>query len=284
MGGIVYLNGHFLPEEQARVSVMDRGYLFGDGVYEVVPVLHGAMVDVVPFRERFARSLEALSLPRPMEQSACENMLQTLIQKNHLQEGGVYLQVTRGVAPRAFEFPQSVKPTCMAFAFEKNILDSVHAREGVRVVTVEDIRWKRRDIKSIALLGQCLAKEDAVRRDAYEGWMVEEGYVTEGTASSAYIIKDGVLITRPLSNTILPGIRRRLILEIAPRHGIPVEQRPFTPDEAYAADEAFLSSATTLIYPVVDIDGHLIRDGRPGPMTRQLRQLYLNTIIGNTNA
>jgi D-alanine transaminase len=275
MSKIVFLNGQYVPGNEAKVSVFDRGFLLADGVYEVVPVLQGFLIDVAPFFERFSQSLNALKLPWPMSQEAFLSMFQELIQRNRLTEGGIYVQVTRGVAPRVFEFPTGLTPTCMAFTFEKNILESSHAQDGVRVVTVDDIRWRRRDIKSIALLGQCLAKEEAVNQGVYEGWMVEDGYVTEGTASSAYIVKDGTLITRPLSSSILPGIRRRLILEIAPQHGIRVEQRPFTPEEAYAADEAFLSSATTLIYPIIQIDGHTIGNGQPGTITRQLRELYI---------
>ena len=279
MSKLVFLNGQYLPEDAAKISVFDRGFLLADGVYEVVPVIRGQLIDVEPFLERFERSLHALSLPWPMTPESCLDVFRTLIERNELDEGGIYAQVTRGVAPRVFEFPQGLEPTCMAFSFEKNILESPHARDGVSVVTVEDIRWKRRDIKSIALLGQSLAKEAAVRQGAYEGWMVEDGHVTEGTASSAYIIKNGTLITRPLSNAILPGIRRRLILELAPRHGIPVEQRAFTPEEAYEADEAFLSSATTLIYPITRIDGHVIGDGQPGVITQQLRNLYIQTAL-----
>ena len=275
----VFLNGSFLQEDEARVSVFDRGFLFADGVYEVVPVIGGKMIDVAPFIERFDHSLRALGLAWPMSQEACLEMLEQMIEKNSLQEGGIYMQVTRGAAARIFEFPEGLTPTFMAFTFEKAIIDSPAAQQGVKVVTVEDIRWKRRDIKSIALLGQCIAKNQAAVQGAYEGWMVEEGYITEGTSSSAYIIKDGVIITKPLSHAILPGIRRKLILEHAPKYGIKVEQRAFTPEEAYAADEAFLSSATTMIYPIIEIDGRKIGDGRPGEITRRLREIYLKEAL-----
>jgi len=275
----VFLNGDYLPENEAKVSVFDRGFLLADGVYEVVPVVGGRMIDEAPFWERLARSLGEMSLAWPMSKEAWRQMLLTLIARNHLEEGGIYMQVTRGVAPRRFEFPEGLTPTCMAFTFEKSILESPEARSGVKVVTVEDIRWKRRDIKSIALLGQCLAKEQAVEEGAFEGWMVEDGFVTEGTSSSAYIVKDGVVITRPLSREILPGIRRKLLLELAPRYCIQVEERAFTPQEAYAADEAFLSSATTMLYPIVEIDGHTIADGTPGPVTQRLRELYLQEAL-----
>jgi len=275
MQKVVFLNGEFLAEDEARVSVFDRGFLLADGVYEVVPVIQGKMIDVVPFLERFDHSLGALQLSWPMSKDACLEMLERMIEKNNLKEGGIYMQVTRGVAPRIFEFPKDIAPTFMAFTFEKSIVESRDAQHGVKVVTVEDIRWKRRDIKSIALLGQCMAKEQAVAQGAYEGWMVEKGYVTEGTSSSAYIVKDGVIITKPLSHEILPGIRRKLILEYAPKYGIKVEQRAFTPEEAYGADEAFLSSATTMIYPIIEIDGKKIGEGKPGEITRRLREIYL---------
>ncbi len=271
----VFLNGEFLPEDEAKVSIFDRGFLFADGVYEGVPVIGGKLMDVAPFLERFDRSLKALDLEWPMSQEAYLEMIDTLIAKNRLEEGGIYTQVTRGAAPRVFEFPKGLTPTCMAFTFEKQILNNPDATHGVKVVTTEDIRWKRRDIKSLMLLGQCIAKEQAVKQGADEGWMVEDGYVTEGTASSAYIVKNGVVITRPLSHEILPGIRRKLLLEIAPKYGIKVEQRPFTVAEAYEADEAFLSSATTIIYPIIEIDGRKIGEGKPGKVARKLRELYL---------
>ena len=274
----VFLNGEFLPEDEAKVSIFDRGFLFADGVYEGIPVVHGKMMDTTPFLERFDRSLKSLDLPWPMSKEAYLEMLERLIVKNNLQEGLLYTQVTRGVAPRNFEFPKGLTPTCMAFSFEKQILDHPDATEGIKVVTTEDIRWKRRDIKSLMLLGQCVAKEQAVSQGADEGWMVEDGYVTEGTSSSAYIVKDDVVITRPLSNAILPGIRRRLLLEIAPQHGIVVEQRAFTVEEAYAADEAFLSSATSIVYPIIEIDGRAIGTGRPGPIAKKLRALYLEAL------
>ena len=275
----VFLNGEFLPEEEAKISVFDRGFLLSDGVYEVVPVIRGKMIDVEPFVARFDHSLKALGLPWPMPQAECLGMLEQMIEKNRLQEGGIYMQVTRGAAPRIFEFPEGLTPTFMAFSFEKSILESEQAKSGVKVVTVEDIRWKRRDIKSIALLGQCVAKDQAVKEGAYEGWMVEEGYVTEGTSSSAYIVKDNVIITKPLSREILPGIRRKLILEYAPKHGIKVEQRAFTPEEAYMADEAFLSSATTMVYPIIEIDGRQIGEGKPGEITRRLREIYIEEAL-----
>ena len=191
-----------------------------------------------------------------------------------MQEGIVYSQVTRGAADRDFPFPEDADPGFVAFTSVMDLLNSPDIETGIPVVTTPDLRWKRRDIKSVNLLGQVLAKQDAVSKNAIEGWMVEDGVVTEGVSSSAYIVKDGVLITRPLSNSILPGIRRRTLLEIASGAGIPVEERTFTVEEAKAADEAFISSATTMALSVVSIDGHAIGDGKPGPVTQQLRKLY----------
>jgi len=279
MKKIVYLNGNFVDEADAKVSVFDRGFLFADGVYEVVPVINGVLIDKEPFIARLQRSLGELSLKPKMDIDEILTMIETLISKNSLVEGGVYMQVTRGVAPREFYFPIDAEPTCMAFTFAKEIIHSLDAVNGVTVASVDDIRWKRRDIKSIALLGQCMAKEQAHQKGAYEGWMIEDGFVTEGVASSAYIVKNGTIITKPLSHEILPGIRRKLILELAPKHGFKIEQRSFTIDEAYDADEAFLSSATTMVYPIIEIDGKPIGDGKAGDITKAIREMYIEEAL-----
>jgi D-alanine transaminase len=274
-GRIVYVNGSFVPEEQAQVSIFDRGYLFGDGVYEVVPVVKATMLDTAPFLERLDRSLKEIGLAWPCSKEAYVAFHEELIARNDLDEGMIYSQVTRGVADRDFAFPKDTPPAVVAFTQARPLLDNPRAETGVKVVTVEDIRWKRRDIKSISLLGQVLAKQQAAERGAFEGWMVEDGFVTEGTSSSAYIVKDGVVITRPLTNAILPGIRRRILFELAARHQVRIVERPFSVEEAKAADEALLSSATNFILPVVEIDGHPIADGKPGPMARRLREIYI---------
>ena len=279
MDGTVYLNGEYLPADQAKVSVFDRGFLFGDGVYEVLPVIQGKLVDRQYCLERLRNSLKELSLSWPCAEGEFLRILQSLADRNGLKEGYVYTQITRGVAPRNFNFPADTAVTVMAFCSAKNILDDPLAASGVSVVTVPDWRWKRRDIKSINLLAQCLGKQQAVEKNATEGWMVEDGYVTEGTSSSAFIVLKNVLVTRPLTNAILPGIRRRVILETAQQQGLRVEQRLFTVAEALAAEEAFLSSATTLVLPVVAIDGQAIGDGKPGKLTRQLRELYRAAVL-----
>ena len=279
MGKTVFLNGEYMEADEAKVSIFDRGYLFGDGVYEVVPVIAGRMIDKEPFLERFERSLAELELEWPMSKDEFLDMFQELIERNSIKEGGIYTQVTRGVHSRVFDYPKGIPTTVTAFTFEKNIIDSPDAKTGVKVAIVEDIRWKRRDIKSIALLGQCMAKEQASKQGAYEGWMTELGFITEGVTSTAYIVKDGALITRALSNSVLPGIRRKLLLELAVENGIKVQEKAFTPQEAYEADEAFLSSATTLVYPIIEIDGKPIGDGRPGKITKLMREIYIKSAL-----
>ena len=276
---IVYVNGEYLPEEEAKISVFDRGFVFGDGVYEVVPVIAGHVVDKQYFLERLDRSLGELSISGPCTKQDYLEVMQQLVRRNELREGTVYSQVTRGVADRVFSFPADTPTTLVAFTSAMELLDNPAAETGIPVVTTEDLRWKRRDIKSVNLLAQVLAKQDAVSRGAQEGWMVEDGFVTEGVTSTAYIVKDGTVITRPLSNLILPGIRRRTLIEIAEKADIEIDQRAFTVAEALQADEAFISSATTITLAVVSIDGHDIGDGQPGPITMRLRELYKNRIL-----
>lgn len=279
MSRTVYVNGTFVPEEQAKISVFDRGFIFGDGVYEVVPVISGKLVDKQYFLERLDRSLDELSIAWPCTKQEYMEVMEQLIESNQLTEGVVYSQVTRGIADRDFPFPENVSPSFVAFTSNMELLDNPLVKSGIHVITTPDLRWKRRDIKSVNLLGQVLAKQDAITRGGHEGWMVEDGIVTEGASSSAYIVKNATIITRPLSNAILPGIRRRTLLEIASNVGIDVEERIFTIEEALAADEAFISSAATMTLGVVSIDGHQIGNGTPGPVTIRLRELYKARVL-----
>ena len=279
MSRIVFVNGKFVKEQEAVISIFDRGFIFGDGIYEVVPVIRGKIIDRDYFLERLERSLFELSIPWPCSEQEYIQMMNALIEKNELKEGIVYSQVTRGPAERDFPFPASVQPGIVAFTSQMEILDNPDFETGIAVTTTPDLRWKRRDIKSINLLGQVLAKQDAITQNSKEAWMVENGQVTEGASSSAYIVKNDVLVTRSLSNAILPGIRRRTILELADRAKINVEERTFSVAEAKAADEALISSATTMVLGVVSIDGCLIGDGTPGPITRKLRGLYQDRIL-----
>lgn len=278
MSDLVYVNGDFVAKKDATISIFDRGFIFGDGVYEVVPVIDGAMVDRAYFLQRLERSLDELRIDWPCSTAEVLRVMNALIERNEINEGMVYLQVTRGIADREFGFPEQAKPSMVAFATTLDLIDNPAATNGIAVMTTPDLRWKRRDIKSVNLLGQVLAKQDAAQRGGKEGWMIEDGYITEGVSSSAYIVKEGAIITRPLSNEILPGIRRRTLLELCQAEGITLEQRLFTLEEALDADEAFISSATTIVHPVISIDGQAIATGRPGPITQKLRTLYIQRL------
>jgi D-alanine transaminase len=275
MRRIVFVNGDFIPAEQAKIPIMDRGFLFADGVYEVSAVLNGRLIDNDAHLARFDRSLAAIRIPNPYPADVWARLQADLVDRNGLVEGLIYMEVTRGVAERDFAFPKDSRPTVVMFTQAKTITHSPLAESGAAVVTVPDLRWKRRDIKSVALLAQVLAKQAAVEAGVMEAWMVEDGAITEGSSSTAFIIAPGRrIVTRPLSHAILPGITRQSVMRLAREHDLVVEERPFTLDEAYGANEAFLTSASSFVMPVVAIDGRPIGDGRPGPLTRKLRALY----------
>jgi len=278
MSRIVYVNGSYVPENEGKVSIFDRGFLFADGVYEVTAVIGGKLVDYDPHMERLERSLKELDMAWPCSKAELRQMHEELVKRNELDEGIVYMQVTRGAADRDFKFPKDAKSSLVAFTQVMQLLENPHARAGVKVVTIPDIRWARRDIKSVMLLAPVLGKQKAYERGAFEGWMVEDGKVTEGTSSNAYIVKNGKVITRPLSHAILAGCTRRSLFRMAKEHGVTIEERLFTPDEAYAADEAFLTSASNFVLPIVEIDGRRIGGGQPGPVVRKLREIYLDEV------
>lgn len=276
MSRIVFLNGSFLPVEEARVPFMDRGFLFGDGVYEGVGVLDGRLIDNEAHLERLERSLREVRIPNPHTRAEWTALEEEIVRRNGMAEGFLYFQVTRGVAERDFFFPEDAKPTVAMFTQAKAIVHAPAAQTGIAVVTVPDQRWARRDIKSISLLAQVLAKQAAKEAGAQEAWMVEDGFVTEGGSSSAFIItKENRIIVRPLSQAILPGITRQSLFRLAAETGISLEERLFTVEEAYEAAEAFLTSASNFVLPVVSIDGRPVADGRPGALTKRLRELYL---------
>ncbi|WP_086232714.1 D-amino acid aminotransferase [Campylobacter devanensis] len=270
----VFLNGEFIDKDSAKISIFDRGFIFGDGIYEVVPVINSIIVEKDGFWDRFQKSLNEISLNLPYTNGEFESILNNLIEINSLKEGGLYIQITRGVAPRDFSFVKGVKPTIMAFAFSDGVLEHPAAKSGITIISTPDIRWKRRDIKSISLLGQCYAKNQATIAGADECFMVEDGYVTEAGSSSAFIIKDGALITKPLSNEILPGIRRNRLLNLAKQIGLQIQERKFSMDEVYNADECFISAATIILLPVIKADGKTINGGKIGEYTIKLRELY----------
>jgi D-alanine transaminase len=276
MSRIVYVNGSYLPEAEAKVSVFDRAFLFGDGVYEVTAVLDGRLVDFEPHLGRLDRSLREIALPAPLSHDDLRALHAELIQRNSVEEGIVYLQITRGAADRDFAYPEHTPPHVVAFTQARPLIANPYAETGVKVVTIPDIRWKRRDIKSTSMLAQAMGKQEAKSRGAYEGWMVEDGRVTEGTSSSAFILdRDAVIRTQPLGHHILPGVTRRAVLRLAALEGVSLEERPFSVAEALAAREAFMTAASAFVLAVVEIDGVTIGDGRPGPMARKFRALYI---------
>jgi D-alanine transaminase len=276
MSRIVYVNGAYLPEEEAKISVFDRAFLFGDAVYEVTAVLDGRLVDFAPHLARLDNSLREIALTPPLSHAELRQMHEELIARNGVEEGGVYLQISRGVADRDFAYPENAAPTVVAFTQSRKLIDNPHAKTGVKIVTIPDIRWKRRDIKSTAMLAQAMGKQAAKLRGAYEAWMVEDGLVTEGTSSTAFILDaEGVLRTQPLGTHILPGVTRRAVLRLAKQEGVPFEERPFSVAEALAAREAFMSAATAFVLPVVEIDGTPIGDGKPGPVSQAFRRIYI---------
>ena len=271
----VYVNGEFLPEDQASVSVFDRGFIFGDGVYEVSAVLDGKLIDVQAHLARLERSCGEIGLALPWSREALIDIHRELIARNDLREGGVYLQVTRGAADRDFAFPAQSSPTLVMFTQARNMANAPTAKTGIKVISIEDLRWSRRDIKSVNLLAPVLAKQAAADAGAQEAWMLDEGVVTEGASSTAWIVSGHSLISRPLSQKVLPGITRSAVLAFVAESGFTFDQRSFTLAEALVADEAFITSATSFVMPVISIDGQPIGNGVPGPVATRLREIYL---------
>jgi len=275
---IAYVNGSFVPMADAKVSVLDRGFLFADGIYEVAAVLEGRLIDNASHLARLQRSVGEIALALPETLDRIQEIQRELIERNNLVNGMVYLEVTRGAAPeRDFAFPKDVKPTLVMFTSVKDIVNAPSAKTGIAVITVPDIRWERRDIKSVALLAQVLAKQAAAAVGAGEAWMIEDGKVTEGGSSSAFILtQDDVLVTRQNSSAILPGCTRKAVVALAEERQLRVEERAFSVEEALAAKEAFITSATVFVQAVVSIDGKPVANGKPGAMTNRLREIYVD--------
>ena len=273
----VYVNGEYKPEHEATVSVFDRGFLFADAVYEVTTVVDGKLIGFEGHMERLQRSLDELSIPHQADREALLAMHRELVARNGIDQGMIYLQISRGnPGDRDFAFPAEDTPvTIVAFTQKKQVVGTAVEEKGLKVVSMDDLRWGRRDIKTVQLLYPSLAKMEAKRRGADDAWMIQDGHVTEGTSNNAYIVKDGTIVTRDLSNDILHGITRKAVLEAARSLQMKVEERPFTLEEARAADEAFATSASGFANPVVEIDGHTIGDGKPGPVVARLREAYI---------
>ena len=274
----VYVNGTFLPEDQATVSVFDRGFLMADGVYEVVSVLDGKLLDFEGHLVRLKRSLTELAMDNPLSDDDYLSAFRALVDRNALSDGMIYLQVTRGNSgDRDFAYPAAgTRPTVVMFTLSKpGLADAPAAKTGWKVISIEDQRWARRDIKTVQLLYPSMAKMEAKARGVDDAWMVEDGFVTEGTSNNAYIVKDGRIITRALSNDILHGITRAAVLRFAAEAQMQVEERSFTIHEAQAADEAFITSASAFVMPVVEIDGAAVGTGQVGPVATRPREIYL---------
>jgi D-alanine transaminase len=279
MSRTVYLNGAYVPEEDAKISIFDRGFLMADGVYEVTSVIDGKLIDFDGHTARLDRSLRELDMENPISRDDLLEAHRELVRLNAINEGLVYLQITRG-APndRDFVFPDPDETPQTIVMFTQNkpgLAENPTAKKGIKIISIEDIRWGRRDIKTVQLLYPSMGKMMAKKQGADDAWMVEDGAVTEGTSNNAYIVKDGKIITRALSNDILHGITRAAVLRFAQEAQMEVIERDFTITEAQEADEAFITSASTFVMPVVEIDSQPLGTGAPGPLVTRLREIYL---------
>ncbi len=275
----VYVNGEYLPEDQAKISIFDRGFLMADGVYEVTSVLDGKLIAFDGHAERLTRSMNELDMRAPATTEELLEIHRELVRLNDIKDGLIYLQVTRGSdGDRDFAFPdpETTAPSLVLFTQSKpGLADNPAARDGIRVISIEDIRWGRRDIKTVQLLYPSMGKMMAKKAGVEDAWMVEDGFVTEGTSNNAYIVKDGKIVTRETSSDILHGITRKAVLELAREAQMQVEERNFTIEEAQQADEAFVTSASAFVTPVIEIDGAKIGSGTPGKLAPRLREIYL---------
>ena len=275
MGVIAYVNGRYVPHAEAAVHIEDRGYQFADGVYEVLAVYKGKLIDEPGHIDRLDRSLRELRMTWPVTPRVLGFLMRETIRRNRLTDGTIYLQVTRGVAPRSHPFPEDAEPALVMTTKAKD-LNTLKGAIPTKVITVPDQRWARPDIKAVALLPNCLAQQQAKEAGCYEAWQVDrDGYVTEGTMSNAWIVSaKGELVTRNADeNAILNGITRLAVLDVAKAAKVKLVERPFTVAEAKKAREAFLTSTTSFVKPVTEIDGRKVGDGEPGPLTRQLGKL-----------
>jgi D-alanine transaminase len=279
MSRIVHVNGQFVPEEEAKISVFDRGFTFADGIYEVTAVIGGKLIDCDAHMARMERSCAEIRLALPWSRAELVALNKEMAARNNLLSGGVYMQVTRGAADRSFPWAGlPLTPSIVMFT-QARPMNRAIAR-GYKAITVPDIRWERRDIKSVALLAQVLAKQAATEAGCDEAIMHEDGVITEGGSSTVWIVKGDALISRPLSNKVLPGITRQAVLSYIAESGMRFEERTVTVEEMMAADEVFITAATSLVMPVTEVDGQLIGGGQPGPAARRLREIYFDLAEG----
>jgi D-alanine transaminase len=276
MSRIAYVNGRYVPHGEAVVHVEDRGYQFADGCYEVVAIADGKFIDEGLHLQRLHRSLDALEIVAPMSDAALRTVMREVVRRNSVRLGFIYLQVTRGAAPRDFAFPTGVRPSLVMTARRRALTDPRLAAEGIKVISIPDLRWARPDIKSVSLLPNALGKERAKRAGAYEAWQIDrDGNVTEGTSSNAWIVTaEGDVVTHQADTAILNGVTRLGLIRVIAAAGLHLVERKFSLGEAKAAREALLTSSTNFVLPVVRIDDTPIGDGRPGPLARKLIALY----------
>jgi D-alanine transaminase len=276
----VYINGDFKKEDEAKVSVFDRGLLFSDSLYEVTTVINGKLIDFNNHMKRLDRSMTELKFKKLLNHLDILIFHRKLIELNNLKEGMIYLQVTRGIADRSFDMPKDkIEPTVLAFTQEKKIIDSESAKNGIKVMTLDDLRWKRCDIKTTQLLYASMAKTEATEKGFDDAWMLREGYITEGSSSNAWIIKGKIIMTRQSDNLILSGITRDAIFKCAKDLGYEVVTKNITLQDAQSASEAFITSATAFVMPVVKINASQIGDGRPGKFVTALREEYIKQAL-----
>ena len=272
----VYINGNYCAAEDAKISIFDRGLLFADAIYEVAGVIDGRLLDFKPHMQRLDRSLKEMRMPAPLSDDEILAVMRELVRLNSIKEGLVYMQITRGSdGDREFLPSDEMVPTIFMFTQNKANSERTEYVDGIKMVSAPDIRWARRDIKTVGLMGSVFAKWTAKEAGGGEVMMYQDGYVTEGGCTSFYIVKNGLLITRPLSNDILPGCTRQALLTLVAESDIELDERLFTVAEAQQADEAFITGASTYVCPVVNIDNFLLSDGKPGPVTRRLQEIYL---------
>ncbi|MEQ8304999.1 MAG: D-amino-acid transaminase [Hoeflea sp.] len=273
----VFVNGEYVSENEAKVSVFDRAFLFGDGIYEVASVLGGKLIDFPAHVARLHRSANELGMRVDVSDDEILAIHRELISRNGVEEGVVYMQMTRGAIDRDFVFDtDKLKPTMVLFTQSRPLIETAVSKNGMKIVSIPDLRWGRCDIKTVQLLYPSLGKMEAKSRGADDAWMVRDGVVTEGTSNNAFIVtKSGAIVTRPLSNEILPGITRAALMAYSAESGTPVEERAFTIEEAHDAAEAFITSASVFVGPVVSIDGVELSGGKPGPVTLGLRKTYI---------
>ena len=279
---IVYVDGHYCLESEGKVSIFDRGYLFADAIYEVTCVIGGKLVDFDGHMARLARSLKELDMPAPMSPQELLAIHRKLVIDNNVDEGLIYMQISRGVADRDFNFPsKDTRPVVVMFTQSRPVLESPLAKRGLKVITLPDIRWGRRDIKTVQLLYPSMAKNAAHEAGADDAWLVQDGFVTEASSANAYIVTaDDKIVTRALSSDILHGITRAAVLGFAQEAGYALEERSFTVAEALRAKEAFITSATSFVTSVLSINDETIGDGTIGPVSSRLREIYLEKAVG----